>query len=261
MSTNCCLWYGVKYAETKHICISLCVSFQYYLSVISAEGRHCLRCAKNISAAAKPFDFHLPRVPPEAHEGYLTCDCHLLPLNAPTSLTPLHPNISFYSLNPLSSPLQPIGANNTPLTAPPSSQQASVEFIQIFWHFASPHFPSRNDLWQLEMGFGQRSFLQHPAFFFSYPSIVKRPTSLLWLLSFFLSLSLYSLLLPLSAAAGLESPPPHFCVWLHSVIDKLGDIPRFVDILCLLSFLCVFLLTSHLLFDPVLTPCIGSKRV
>lgn len=58
----------------------------------------------------------------------------------------------FFNSPTLSSTLHPICANNAPLAAPPRSQQASVEFIQIFWHFASPHFPSRNDLWQLEMG-------------------------------------------------------------------------------------------------------------
>lgn len=43
------------------------------------------------------------------------------------------------------------------------------------------------------------------------------------------------------------------------MIDELGDISLFVDILCLLSFLCL-LLRAHLLSDSGLTPCIGNTE-
>lgn len=99
----------------------------------------------------------------------------------------------------LSLPLHPIFTNSTPLPALPHSQQASTEFIQIFWHFASPHFPSRNDLWQLEMGSVGGA---------SSDTLPSKPPSLFVerLFSFvFSSLLLYSLLLLLSAGEDLES--------------------------------------------------------
>lgn len=115
----------------------------------------------------------------------------------------------FYS-PALSSPLHPIAANNTPLTTPPHSQQASVEFIQIFWHFASPHFPSRNDLWQLEMGsVGGASSNTLPSFFFPSLSFFVEGQIFLFRLPIFFFSLLYSPLL-LLAGTGLESLSPSF---------------------------------------------------
>lgn len=105
----------------------------------------------------------------------------------PTPTPPL-----FYS-PALSSPLHPIAANNTPLTTPPHSQQASVEFIQIFWHFASPHFPSRNDLWQLEMGsVGGASSNTLPSFFFPSLSFFVEGQIFLFRLPIFFFPSLFT---------------------------------------------------------------------
>lgn len=116
--------------------------------------------------------------------GLVKAISHANALLSPTPPTPPPPTPPFYSPT-LSSPLHPICANNTPLAAPPHSQQASVEFIQIFWHFASPHFPSRNDLWQLEMGsVGGASSNTLPSF--PLPSFfVERPIFLLRLPSFY----------------------------------------------------------------------------
>lgn len=167
----------------------------------------------------------------------------LRPVKAISHANPLSycpPAPPFYSPT-LSSPLHPICANNTPLTAPPHSQQASVEFIQIFWHFASPHFPSRNDLWQLEMGsVGGASSNTLPPF---PPSsfFVERLIFSLSTLIFFVPPPLFTAAPPVSWRRPWKLLSFYFfSMWLHSVIDKLGDIPLFVDILCLLSFFVPF---------------------
>ena len=151
---------------------------QRHYQQISAKGGNCLKWAK-ISPQSPNLWFPFSS---SSSPGLW----RLFRMRTPSAAAP---SPTFFYSPTLSSPLHPICANNTPLAAPPYSQQASVEFIQIFWHFASPHFPSRNDLWQLEMGSvgGASSNTPPspppPSFF------VERPIFLFWLPSFFSSSS------------------------------------------------------------------------
>lgn len=99
-----------------------------------------------------------------------------------------------------------------------------------------------------------------PSFF------VERPIFLFWLPSFFFfPLLLYSPLLLLSAGEGLESSSRFFffffpcdsTVWWTNWVIFLYLLTFCV---CCLFFLCL-LLSAHLLFDPVLTPCMAAQRV
>lgn len=217
--------------------------------VIWAKGGNCIKWAK--------ISLHWPNL----WFPFSLCSSsglwRLFHMQTP-SLTAPQPHL-FYSQT-FSSPLHPICANNTPLTAPPHSQQASVEFIQIFWHFASPHFPSRNDLWQLEMGsVGGASSNTLPSFF--PPVLLCRKADFSLSTPIFFSTSFIHRCSSCQLAKALKAPLVFFSMWLHSVIDKLGDIPLFVDILYLLSFFVCLLPSAHLLFDPVLTPCMAAQRV
>lgn len=153
--------------------------------------------------------------------------------NALLSPTPPTPNPTFLFPNPLI-PSPPHLRQQYPSrrTAP-----LSTGFCGIYSNiltFRLPSLPEQKWFVTAGDGLGRRSFLQHPAFV-SPPVLLCRKADFSPSTTIFLSLLLYSLLLLLSAGEDLESSSHFFFIWLHSVIDKLGDIPLFVDILCLLS--------------------------
>lgn len=206
-----------------------CCVLSASLSVIEARGGNCLKWAKislqwpnlwfpfsscSSSGLWRLFHMQTPYSPPP-------------PLN-PTFLFP----------NPLI-PSPPHLRQQYPSrrTAP-----LSTGFCGIYSNiltFRLPSLPEQKWFVTAGDGLGRRSFLQHRAFL-SLPVLLCRKADFSPSTTIFLSLLLYSLLLLLSAGEDLESSSHFFFIWLHSVIDKLGDIPLFVDILCLLSFFCAF---------------------
>lgn len=129
----------------------------------------------------------------------------------------------------------PLALTIPPLAAAPHSQQAPVQFIQIFWHFASPHFSSRNDLWQLEMGsVGGASSNTLPSF--TTPS--PRPI-LLCRRALFLS-SFKSHLFFLSAGAGLEKLLFTYFVVVCLLFQCVRQIGRYSSICWHVCLCCIF---------------------
>lgn len=172
----------------------------------------------------------------------------------PPSSTPAPPTLLYISqpCHPLSTPLAPT------ILLSPHRPALNRLLWNLFKYFdISPPLTSRAEMICDSWRWARSEQLpQTPCFLFFLPSFFGegqifpfQPPS-----PFYLS---YLLLLLLSAEAGLERFLACFFLRFQSVIDKLGDIPIFVDIVCLLSFMCL-LLSSHLLCDSRLTPCICS---
>ena len=144
--------------------------------------------------------------------------------------------------HPLSTPFAP--------TIPLSLHRPTLNRLlwNLFKYFdISPPLTSRAEMicdsWRWARS---RSFLQPPAYPPPHPPsfFVERPIFLFWLPSFFFPpCSFIHRCSSCQLEKALKAPRGSFFffffVWLHSVMDKLGDIPLFVDILCLLSLFFV----------------------